>query len=906
MKNLNSSVRLLYIEDDPLLCELFTTVMEAEGYNVETALTGRDGLDRHNANPFDIVAIDYALPDMLGLDIAREMLEQDADLVITFLTGSGSEEVAAKAIELGVLNYLIKEDEAVYLHLLPSVIDKLNQTRIERIEKRHTDLETRKTAEYLEAVISNTAEGIVTIDEYGIVETINPAALKMFGYTTSAVIGKNVSMLMPAKERDGHEEYTRNSSLHSSRIINKSRDLMGLRKDGSLFPLELNVAPMAMGGVKKFVGIMHDISERKESEELLKLGEMRLEKSQTFANIGTWDWNIQNGELYWSERIAPLFGHESGKLETTYENFMAAIHPEDRENVSFAVQQCVDGIKDYDIEHRVVWPDGTVRWLHESGDVMRGDDGQALRMLGVVQDIDDRKRTELILIERDRQLREAQSLAQLGGWQADMESGELIWSDEIFHIFGHEPGSFEPSVEVFHAAVHPDDREKVLESEKRAELTGYHDVVHRIVRPDGSVRHVHELARTETDGAGKVLRMAGSVQDITELKKAQEAAELANKAKSEFLSSMSHELRTPMNAILGFGQMLQFNPKEPLTDAQKDCVKHILKGGEHLLELINEILDLARIEAGKVDLSIEDISLMEICSECLSLVKTLVEERDIDIAIPDQQNVAPYVQADFTRLRQILLNLISNAIKYNRNGGSISIEFIKIGSDMLRTCVTDTGSGIAEHKQAELFLPFNRLGAENTEIEGTGIGLIVSKQLVELMGGKIGFESVDGEGSTFWFELPISISGNEETDSADGHSISRIAGRLPDTMGTMLYVEDNPANLRLMELIVERVEGLSLISAHNAELGLELARTHKPDIIILDINLPGMNGFETLTQLRSMPETLNTPVLALSASATTKDVEKGMDAGFIHYLTKPMQIDKIVKTIKAVIDGPKG
>ena len=905
MNNLNSSVRLLYIEDDPLLCELFTSVMEAEGYSVETALTGRDGLDRHKAHPFDIVAVDYALPDMLGLDIARKMLEQDPDLVITFLTGRGSEEVAAKAIELGVLNYLIKEDEAVYLHLLPPVIEKLNQTRIERIEKRHSDLETRKTAEYLEAVISNTAEGIVTIDGNGIVETINPAALKMFGYSSTAVIGENVSMLMPADERDEHEEYTKNSSLHSSRIINKSRELMGLRQDGSLFPLELNVAPMAMDGAKKFVGIMHDISERKESEELLKLSETRLEKSQTFANIGTWDWNIQNGELYWSERIAPLFGYEPGKLETTYDNFMAAIHPDDRENVSLAVQQCVDGLKDYDIEHRVVWPDGTVRWLHESGDVVRDDDGQAQRMLGVVQDIDDRKRTEINLLERDRQLRESQSLAQLGSWQANMESGELIWSDEIFNIFGYEPGSFEPSVDAFHAAVHPDDRKKVFESEKRAELTGYHDVVHRIVRPDGSVRHVHELARTETDGAGKVLRMVGSVQDITELKKAQEAAELANQAKSDFLSSMSHELRTPMNAILGFGQMLEFNPKEPLTEAQKDCVKHILKGGEHLLELINEILDLARIEAGKVDLSIESISPMEVCLECLSLVKNLAEECDIDISIPDQESVIPFVRADFTRLRQIFLNLISNAIKYNRIGGAINIEFIEVGSGMLRTCVTDSGNGIPEHLQEELFTQFNRLGAENTEIEGTGIGLIVSKQLVELMAGKIGFKSVEGEGSTFWFDLPLSMT-EINVEDRRANSASEKDQQLPKAKGTLLYVEDNPANLRLMELIVERVEGLSMISAHNAELGTGLARTHKPDIIILDINLPGMDGFEALKQLRAMPETQNTPVLALSAAATAKDVDKGIDAGFIRYLTKPMQIDEIVKTIKAVIDGPKG
>ncbi len=410
------------------------------------------------------------------------------------------------------------------------------------------------------------------------------------------------------------------------------------------------------------------------------------------------------------------------------------------------------------------------------------------------------------------------------------------------------------------------------------------------------------------DEQGKPFQYVAIRTDITERKlveaeaeAARNAAETANRAKSDFLSSMSHELRTPMNAILGFAQMLEFNPKEPLTTLQKKCVGNIMRGGNHLLELINEVLELAKIEAGKVTVLTESVSAKTIVDECLTMIEPTAKSRSVEISRIDIPADLKLVSADYTRLKQVLLNFLSNAIKYNREGGRVTVEAAETAVDTVRFSITDTGFGIAEDQYDQLFEPFNRLGAETTAIEGTGIGLSVTKNLVELMQGTVGFTSSVGKGSTFWVELPVASDESSDQQASDDALESGAAKGLPETHGTLLYVEDNPDNLELMELIVARIEGLSMISAHTAELGLDLAREHLPDAIILDINLPGMNGIEALKKLQEMDETANIPVFALSAAATQSDIEKGIAAGFRFYLTKPVKVEEVADAIKQVI-----
>ncbi|MCW8834909.1 MAG: ATP-binding protein [Rhodospirillales bacterium] len=396
-----------------------------------------------------------------------------------------------------------------------------------------------------------------------------------------------------------------------------------------------------------------------------------------------------------------------------------------------------------------------------------------------------------------------------------------------------------------------------------------------------------------------VTDMTEQRRTLAELEKARETAERANQAKSDFLSSMSHELRTPMNAILGFAQLLEYDPRHPLAPVQKQNVGHIITGGNHLLELINQILDLARIESGKISLEIDDVDPGPVIEECLNLIDSMASKRRILIKDRYAGKGTARIRVDQTRFKQILLNFLTNAVKYNRDSGQITIA-ANVANGLYRLSVSDTGNGISEKHHDSVFMPFNRLGAESTDIEGTGIGLTIARELVEAMNGKIGFESKVGDGSTFWVEFPVAVLGKME-DHAEIYTDDGGITPLTDGQHTLLYVEDNPANLNLMEKIVDHIPNLTMISAHTAELGLELAEARLPEVIIMDINLPGMDGYEALKHLKANKATRLIPVIALSANAMPHDIEKGRKADFFHYLTKPVQINNLMNALNEAI-----
>ncbi len=399
------------------------------------------------------------------------------------------------------------------------------------------------------------------------------------------------------------------------------------------------------------------------------------------------------------------------------------------------------------------------------------------------------------------------------------------------------------------------------------------------------------------------VRLEQVLQDKnTELERARAVAEKANVAKSDFLSSMSHELRTPLNAILGFTQLLASGTPAP-TPVQSRNLEQILKAGWYLLELINEILDLALIEAGKAALSTEPVALADLLNECRTMMEPQAQQRGLTVTFP--QLVRPlYLTADRTRLKQCFINLLSNAIKYNRAGGSVTVECSAGPMDAIRIGVRDTGEGMAPGLLGQLFQPFNRLGKEASLEEGTGIGLVVTKRLVERMGGTVGVESTIGQGTLFWIELPRTAPPQFSHPEPEALPATT-APVLPVPDGTpqrsVLYVEDNPANLELVEQLIERRADLRLLSAADGSLGIEFARAHRPDVILMDIHLPGISGVEALKILRADPATAHIPIIALSANAVPRDIAAGLAAGFFCYLTKPIKVSLFMEALDAAL-----
>ncbi|WP_305908327.1 PAS domain S-box protein [Methylomarinum sp. Ch1-1] len=594
---------------------------------------------------------------------------------------------------------------------------------------------------------------------------VNPAFERITGYRQDEVLGKNCRLLQ-------REDRDQPALVELRQALTEGRDakvlLRNYRKNGDLFWNQLHIAPVfdESSQLTHFVGIAEDVSESLKATEALEKSEERLRRGQLYANIGTWEWDISSGQIYWSESIGPLFGLPKGDLSTRYDRFMDAIHPDDRQAVNDAINNCIENDTEYNIEHRVIWPDGTVRWLQEHGAVRRSSEGRPLQMLGVVQDIGDRKQAEQALID------------------------------------------------------------------------------------------------------------------------ARDAANRANQAKSDFLSSMSHELRTPLNAIIGFGQLMELD--ELLGETHRDDVREILNAGRHLLDLINDILDLAKLESGRLSLSLEPVMIGPLIEECLSLVQTLADKRQIRLR--HKKLDAAVAQSDRTRLKQALLNLLSNAIKYNRDSGDVTIEVISLGEERLGIQVTDTGHGIAAERLPELFHPFNRLDAENSGVEGTGIGLTITHRIVAMMGGAVHVESEVGVGSRFLIELPQSAQPQPNYRSAPSSSLSSTAADVMPGENLVLYIEDNPSNLRLVNQILERRKHIHLLTAHTAELGIELARTRRPDLILLDINMPSMNGYQVIKVLQSELDLKTIPVVAITANAMPRDIARGKQAGFAEYLTKPLDI----------------
>lgn len=649
--------------------------------------------------------------------------------------------------------------------------------------------------------------------------------------------------------------------------------------------------------------------------ELLRTTVGRFQRIFNGSGYGFWEWDLQTQHIEWSggfwERLG--YGPEDAASISDSAKVLTYMHPDDHEFAIEATRQHLRSGKPLDVSYRIRTKRGDYIWTQVRADSLRDENGHATIMSGVNFDITEIKKVEAALRESEaRQVRIIQASSD-GIWEWYADRGGFHFSHRCWELLGYDDvddvlTEGEDRLKIWRKHIFPQDLSKFDNAlvEHMAGRAPF-DVEYRLVSTQGEIRWIRGRGRAVFNEKGHPIMMSGSNMDITEVKRAEERviqakeqAEKANRAKSDFLSSMSHELRTPLNAILGYTQLFEYDGN--LKSQQIDNVREIRKAGEHLLQLINDVLDLAKIESGNMTVSLEPVLVSRLITECFTLVQPQADAKGIRLSSLLAEFSNTYVIADHVRFKQALLNLLSNAVKYNFVGGEVEVKLVAQPGQHLRISVRDTGRGIPLQRQSEVFQPFNRLTAENTNIEGSGVGLVITKQLVEMMQGRLDFTSAEGMGTTFWIDFPMATEWNAESIVRTVSSKDYTPAELKvNRRCKILYVEDNPTNIRLLQQIFARYPQLDLDIAEEAFLGIYKARSVQPDLVILDINLPGMDGYEVLSVLKNDPTTREIPVIGLSANAMPYDVERGRNAGFYDYLTKPVDIHRLIDVFNILL-----
>jgi PAS domain S-box-containing protein len=664
----------------------------------------------------------------------------------------------------------------------------------------------------------------------------------------------------------------------------------------------------AVGEPVAFVGVALDMTERVEhlrrAEELAR----RLDAASRAAGVGIWTTTIGPGGADWNAQMFELFERCPPPVPPTFGQWIAnAVHADDRERVD---RLCRDyfarGEGPFELEFRTLRRDGSVRWIVMRTDVDRVRTDQR-RILGVAMDVTEHHRALDALRDASQRAALITRHAGIGTWDSDND-GHEHWDAQMFQLRGLEPGEHAPKREERLALVHPDDLGVVLDSLAGApEAQPPAAYEFRVRLPGGSYRWLASRSAAVLDDAGHTVRRVGVNWDITESKNAEMArqqaalAERGIQAKSQFLSRMSHELRTPLNAVLGFTQLLQIEARKSGQADQLAKLEHVRAAGDHLLSLINDVLDLSGLEAGEIRLSLQPVDLGALVRQSLPLLQSLATQHEV---VVETRRAEGFALADPTRLRQVLINLLSNAIKYNRRGGRVSVETWAEGSEA-RLTVRDTGRGLTPVQIAELFEPFNRFGVEHEGIEGTGIGLTIVKTLVDGMGGRIAVASEPGNGTAFEVTLPAAAAPADRAAS----SVEALPQPMPASVsstsidGKILYIEDNHVNVILVEELVMSLGGLTIVSEATGTGGVRRAASLRPDLVLVDMQLPDFDGYEVLRRLRAQPATRSTPCVALSANAMSEDIERGLAAGFAEYWTKPIDFGVFITALQRFFPG---
>ena len=791
--------------------------------------------------------------------------------------------------------------------------------------------------QFYQAIMQSAVDPMVVIDEQGMIVDLNQATVDTFQYERPELIGRNIAMLMEAHIANLHDQYIqRFLETGIRKIIGRGQEVVAIRKDGSRIHCYLAVSDLEVNGRTYFTGILRNIQAEKEAREQLAFNYQALsllnewvikDQSETSAKITSF--------LEVLNRITAanvvLFVPDTPdiKMQESFYTFTDQVNVRHREHIHHLIVSEYRNILTHSelkgektiadafpaltfpLRRLVILPvysnhtwlgNLLLAWTPEAQDKHFDDRRDVLKTcLNSFGEYLDLQLTVRKLATINDRFHRSQIAANIGTWDWNIITGDIYWSDQIAPLFGYPHGELQTSYENFMAAVHPDDRERVqravndcIDHNKR------YDIDHRVVWPDGTVHWVNEKGNVTRDKNGKAVKMLGVVQDINRAKRAEESllnatlkAEQANRAKTEFLSLISHELRTPLNSILGFSQLLSL---QNLEENQALYTEQILEGGKVLIKLVNDIIDFSRIESNRFELEVEDIDLHKLAQQCLQMLAETARKNRVRLEHICNGN-HPLVKGDTVRLKQILLNLMSNAIKYNKPGGVVEVNCEVLSNQMLRMTVKDTGHGIDPARHQEVFEPFSRLDFKNSAIEGAGIGLMITKKLIESMGGAIDFISEPGSGSTFWVDIPTT-----EVKASAGQATKTPSSTEQTGNWRILYIEDNPSNIALMKSVVLQHPQYELYQAVTAREGLEIARKQKPDVILMDINLPDFDGIKACERLKSDTSTRQIPVIALTADVARQSDNLVGNTDFFRVIYKPFDIDELLQALSAATE----
>jgi PAS domain S-box-containing protein len=783
------------------------------------------------------------------------------------------------------------------LRLVNERLERRVAERTEALEEANRALQARE--EHFRRIIENLNDVIGIIDSEGHYAYISPSVRAVFGYEPEELLQARSLTLIHPDDLEQAREQMAETLANPGRPVRFEHRFQ--HADGSWRWVEGHGVTFGTGStIEGIIVNSRDITAHREAEEALRRSEERFrliaETLHGFVAIV----DTEGCYKYVSPSVRAVLGYDPEELIGT--SGIELLHPDDVEEayriLGRSLERPGEAIR---FRHRFRRKDGSYVWVEDHG-ITAAPGADVEGIVTHTRDISEQHEAEEALRRSEELFR---MVVEHSSDVATITSamGQVIYqSPAVTRVVGHTPEEMirNNSLDL----VHPDDLPEVVAALQRLneKPEGVVTTRYRFRTRDGSWRMLESQARKLSSSPDAPL--ISNSRDITERWEAEQAllqakaeAERANLAKSEFLSRMSHELRTPLNSILGFAQILERLDLEP---RDRRGVQHILTAGEHLLNLINEVLDIARIEAGRHALSIEPVEIGTVLSEAVALVRPLAAAHGVRISAAPTLGRASFVRADRQRLIQVLLNLLSNAIKYNQQSGSVVLRCEVGGDGHVRVRVDDTGRGIPAERQDELFTPFARLGAEGSGVEGTGLGLALSLRLVEAMGGRLWLESSSEEGSTFCVELDGAQSPRAasaiETSHLQPAPSSEITARL-------LYVEDNLANLSLVERLISFRPGWSLLPALQGQLGVELAREHRPDVVLLDLHLPDLSGEEVFRQLRADARTAEIPVIVVSADATARSIDRLRAAGVQGYLTKPLRIDDFLGAVDAALEG---